>query len=69
VRFALKHGYAGHVGKGLSVWSEIHVFDLARAYVTLLHWLEDTDAAKVLENPYFFCENGHEFAWGILWLK
>ena len=63
-RFALKHGYAGHVGKGTSVWSEIHVFDLARAYVTLLHWLENTDGSKVLENPYFFCENGHEFAWG-----
>lgn len=63
-RFALKHGYAGHVGKGKSVWSEIHVLDLARGYVSLLHWLEATDAGKVLENPYFFCENGHEFAWG-----
>ncbi|KIW78917.1 hypothetical protein Z517_08756 [Fonsecaea pedrosoi CBS 271.37] len=61
-RFALKHGYAGHVGKGDSVWSEIHVVDLARAYITILHWLEQTDASKVLENPYFFCENGREFA-------
>ncbi|OAP58163.1 hypothetical protein AYL99_07253 [Fonsecaea erecta] len=62
-RFALKHGYAGYVGKGASVWSEIHVVDLARGYLTLLHWLEQTDASKVLENPYFFCENGREFAW------
>ncbi|KIW24957.1 uncharacterized protein PV07_10633 [Cladophialophora immunda] len=62
-RFALKHGYAGYVGKGESVWSEIHVLDLARGYLTLLHWLEQTDASKVLENPYFFCENGQEFAW------
>ncbi|KIY00315.1 uncharacterized protein Z520_04000 [Fonsecaea multimorphosa CBS 102226] len=62
-RFALKHGYAGYVGKGESVWSEIHVADLARGYLTLLHWLEQTDASKVLENPYFFCENGQEFAW------
>ncbi len=62
-RFALKHGYAGHVGKGESVWSQIHVADLARGYLSILHWLESTDAAKVLENPYFFCENGFEFAW------
>lgn len=62
-RFALKHGYAGYVGKGESAWSQIHVKDLARAYVTLVHWLETTDAAKVLENPYFFCENGFEFVW------
>jgi nucleoside-diphosphate-sugar epimerase len=62
-RFALKHGYAGHVGKGESVWSEIHVKDLARGYLTILHWLESTDASKVLDNPYFFCENGYEFAW------
>ncbi|KAJ9608122.1 hypothetical protein H2200_007110 [Cladophialophora chaetospira] len=62
-RFAIKHGYAGHVGKGESQWSTIHVKDLARGYVTLLHWLETTDASKVLENPYFFCENGYEFIW------
>lgn len=35
-RAALKHGYAGHVGKGLSVESQIHVPDLARAYIVLL---------------------------------
>lgn len=63
-RFALKHGYAGHVGKGASVWSTIHVLDLARAYIILLHWLEKANAAQVLETPYFFCENGHEVAWG-----
>ena len=35
-RFALKHGYVGHVGKGLAVESQIHVNDLARAYMVLL---------------------------------
>lgn len=35
-RFAIKHGYAAHVGKGESVESNIHVMDLARAYVVLL---------------------------------
>ena len=62
-RFALKHGFAGHVGKGLSVWSQIHVLDLARAYVVLLHWMEKASPEEVLENPYFFCESGKEFSW------
>ncbi|KAK5045506.1 hypothetical protein LTR84_009124 [Exophiala bonariae] len=62
-RFALKHGYAGQVGEGRSVWSTIHVLDLARGYITLLHWLEKTSAVTVLENPYFFCESGDDIAW------
>ncbi|EXJ95037.1 hypothetical protein A1O1_00155 [Capronia coronata CBS 617.96] len=63
-RFALKHKYAGYVGKGAAVWNQIHVYDLARGYMTLLHWLEQTDAQNVLHDPYFFCENGLEFSWG-----
>lgn len=35
-RFAHKHGFSGHVGKGLAVESQIHVLDLARAYIVLL---------------------------------
>lgn len=35
-KFAIKHGYAGHVNEGLSIWSTIHVNDLGRAYMTLL---------------------------------
>ncbi|KAF2105046.1 NAD(P)-binding protein, partial [Rhizodiscina lignyota] len=34
-RFAIKNGFAGYVGNGLSVKSNIHVLDLARAYVVL----------------------------------
>ncbi|OTB02759.1 hypothetical protein M426DRAFT_322359 [Hypoxylon sp. CI-4A] len=58
-RYALKHGYAGHVGNGLPVWSTIHVLDLARGYVTLLHHLESTPASSpdIQENPYYFSEN------------
>lgn len=63
VRYSLKHGYAGQIGQGRSVWSHIHVKDLARGYVTLLHWLERAPADDVLPNPYFFCENGHEMSW------
>ncbi|CZT22025.1 related to Weak similarity to Y.pseudotuberculosis CDP-3,6-dideoxy-D-glycero-L-glycero-4-hexulose-5-epimerase [Ramularia collo-cygni] len=55
-RFALKHGYAAHVGKGLSVESNIHVLDLARAYMTVLKYMTGSAPVELLENPYFFCE-------------
>ncbi|CAJ2502949.1 Uu.00g103430.m01.CDS01 [Anthostomella pinea] len=57
-RWALKHGFAGHVGQGLAVESNIHVLDLARAYVVLLHHLESVpaDDPQVRDNPYYFCE-------------
>lgn len=55
-RFAIKHGYSAHVGQGLSVESNIHVSDLARGYMTLLHYLETCPAAEPLANPYWFCE-------------
>ncbi|OQD88766.1 hypothetical protein PENANT_c003G04486 [Penicillium antarcticum] len=64
IRYSLKHGYAGQVGGGLSVWGYIHVKDLARGYMTLLHWMEHSSTDEVLENPYFFCENGEELSWG-----
>ena len=62
-RFALKHGFAGHIGEGLSVESQIHVKDLARAYTVLLQYMEDAPPAQLLENPYCFCENGLESSW------
>jgi nucleoside-diphosphate-sugar epimerase len=63
-RFSIKHGVAGQVGQGKSVWSQVHVKDLARAYIILLHWLEGNDSSEIYQNPYFFCENGHELSWG-----
>ncbi|EPY53033.1 NAD dependent epimerase/dehydratase [Schizosaccharomyces cryophilus OY26] len=63
VRYSLKHRYAGQIGEGRSVWSQIHVKDLARGYLTLLDWLERTPAEEVLPNPYWFCENGNELSW------
>ncbi|KAF2500213.1 NAD(P)-binding protein [Lophium mytilinum] len=62
-RLALKRGWVGHVGKGLAVESQVHVRDLARAYVILLRHLETTPSKEFLANPYFFCENGSEFSW------
>jgi nucleoside-diphosphate-sugar epimerase len=64
VRYSLKHGYAGQIGKGVSVWNQIHVADLARGYMALLHWIEQTSATDVNTNPYWFCENGEELSWG-----
>lgn len=55
-RFALKHGYAPQVGSGKPVESNIHVVDLARAYVVLMHHMEDSPAISLLDNPYYFCE-------------
>ncbi|RDL30389.1 NAD(P)-binding protein [Venustampulla echinocandica] len=62
-RFAIKHGYAGYVGKGKALWSHIHVSDLARGYMTILHYMESTAGVEVLQNPYFFIENGEEYSW------
>jgi len=39
------------------------VNDLARGYIVLLHYMEKNSPAPLLENPYFFCENGKEFSW------
>lgn len=57
-RYALKHGFSGYVGEGLSVHSNVHVIDLARAYVLLMHHMESTppDDPQLLDNAYYFCE-------------
>ncbi|CAG8250520.1 hypothetical protein PENNAL_c0009G04047 [Penicillium nalgiovense] len=64
VRYSIKHGYAGQVGKGLAVWNQIHVKDHARGYMVLLHWLECASVTDTALNPYFFCENVQELSWG-----
>jgi nucleoside-diphosphate-sugar epimerase len=63
VRFAIKHGWAGYIGGGQSVWNQVHVSDLARGYLMVLHWMESSSPEKVLENPYWFTENGEELSW------
>lgn len=64
-RFALKHGYAPMVGKGLGVESNIHVLDLARGYIFLLHHLESTPVAITNKNIYWFaeCTGENEPSW------
>jgi len=64
-RWALKHGHPAHVGQGKSVWSNVHVRDLARGFVTVLHHLESPQGAQD-PNPYFFAEGSgdDEPSWG-----
>ncbi|KAH6645312.1 hypothetical protein BKA67DRAFT_584768 [Truncatella angustata] len=64
VRYSIKHGYAGHIGKGKSVWNQIHVKDLARGYMVLLHSLENIPEDETVKNLYWFCNNGEEISWG-----
>lgn len=66
-RWALKHGHPAHVGQGKSVWSNVHVRDLARGFVMVMHHLETSQAAAEGDsNPYFFCEStgDDEPSWG-----
>ncbi len=63
-RFALKHGYVPVIGKGVSIRCNIHVQDLVRGYMLILHWMEESSGAEVLENPYFFTDSGEEMTWG-----
>ncbi|KAF4772187.1 hypothetical protein HAV15_004985 [Penicillium sp. str.  len=51
------------IGKGRTVWNQIHVRDLARGYMVLLHWMERAPVTEIALNPYF-CENGQELSWG-----
>jgi nucleoside-diphosphate-sugar epimerase len=62
-RFAIKHGFAGFCGGGKAVWGQIHVSDLAKGYMHILHYMESSSGEEVLKNPYFFIENGDEHSW------
>ncbi|KAF1954558.1 NAD(P)-binding protein [Byssothecium circinans] len=64
MRFALKHGFTGHIGAGANIWNTVHVNDLARAYSLLLSDLTSpSPSLNVLENPYFFTEDGYIYSW------
>ena len=63
-RFALKHGYAPVIGKGVSIRCTIHVQDLVRGYMLVLNYLLSTSGDEVLKNPYFFTDSGTEMTWG-----
>jgi nucleoside-diphosphate-sugar epimerase len=54
VKLAKQHGVARHVGRGLNVWSHVHIDDVVDLYILAL---ENAPAASV-----FFAENG-EASW------
>jgi nucleoside-diphosphate-sugar epimerase len=60
VKFALGRGWAGYVGEGYNVWSVVHIRDLARAYSTILDYVDRAGPMEVVGNPWFFVENGVE---------
>ncbi|KEF62277.1 uncharacterized protein A1O9_00249 [Exophiala aquamarina CBS 119918] len=42
--------------------SQIHVNDLARGYVVLLHHIDTASPAESLDNPYFSSENRRDMS-------
>jgi len=59
---SIKHGRSIYVGKGLNMWSNVHVEDLAEFYILLVTlYIEGKDFPKN-DNGYYFVENGtHQF--------
>ncbi|KAK3617047.1 hypothetical protein LTR56_025558 [Elasticomyces elasticus] len=62
-RFALKHGFAGFCGGGKAIWVQIHVSDLAKGYMAILHEMESPSNDETSKSPYCFIENGDELSW------
>ncbi|KAF8941634.1 hypothetical protein EDD21DRAFT_387022 [Dissophora ornata] len=75
VEYSLKHGQDLQIGKGLNIWSKVHIVDLAHFYITLLELaLQERDVgdrsssanSKPLpknEDAYYFVDDG-EFTYG-----
>lgn len=61
VKAFLKAGKAGTVGKGLNMWSNVHIDDLANFYVILLEKALE-GKASVGYNGWYFCVTG-EHVW------
>ncbi len=53
IEIAQKHGVARHVGRGLNIWSHVHIDDVVDLYLLAL---TDAPAGASL----FFAENGEE---------
>ncbi|KAJ3096908.1 hypothetical protein HK100_005470 [Physocladia obscura] len=60
IRNCLANGQAEFIGKGLSKWSNVHVVDLAQAFLHILcRVICDPDS---VDNGYYFAESG-ELSW------
>jgi len=62
IKAALKHKKAYQIGKGLNIWSNVHVSDLGDLYILLLEKLLKGEL-KGESQGYYFAENG-EHKWG-----
>jgi nucleoside-diphosphate-sugar epimerase len=61
IRLALKHGYAGYVDSGEGRQTNIHVSDLARAFIYVLDQLKrERDGGAQSDNLYYFPEHGQD---------
>ncbi|KAG0291713.1 hypothetical protein BGZ98_002922, partial [Dissophora globulifera] len=74
VKFSIKHKQALQVGKGLNIWSKVHILDLARFYDALFQRaLQEPDEGESPSkgwkplpkngDQYYFVEDG-EFTYG-----
>ncbi|KAF9439168.1 hypothetical protein BGZ76_010067 [Entomortierella beljakovae] len=66
---SLRHKKALQVGKGLNVWSKVHVVDLAHLYVLLLEGAlsepqEGVGKLPKNEDAYYFAQEGDDFKYG-----
>jgi nucleoside-diphosphate-sugar epimerase len=60
IKTSLKFGHATNVGKGINVWSHVHVEDLADFYFVLLEKAL-LGQACIGKNGWYFCETGDHF--------
>ncbi|OJT06577.1 hypothetical protein TRAPUB_2572 [Trametes pubescens] len=59
VRSALRHGEVAVLGKGASVWADVHIDDAADLYIRLFDALLDNpETVSHGHDGYFFVENG-----------
>lgn len=62
--YTLKHGHGFQVGKGLSVWPNVHIEDLSDAFLLLVEEAVKGGGNATWNNEgYYFIENG-EHTWG-----
>jgi len=57
IECAIKHKRAVHAGKGVNIWSNVHIDDLVDFYILLLEKAITRQAPKN-DNGYYFAENG-----------
>lgn len=57
IRTYVKLGQAGNIGKGLNIWNNVHVEDLADFYILLLENIFE-GKADVRKDGWYFAENG-----------